>query len=161
MAHLGMFIELVVQTKDCAIYWSKAWETRCTEYNAAACLPCNWSARNKDVMTIVLSFSFLERAKRTVLHNALSNRSFIRDVQGGSWQRGCFQPTRRTCRAILVTSFWPGNYFHITFIFKWKMENYHNQTEYATHGPQLHRKQCCEKVSISHYGQNWSKKNRK
>jgi hypothetical protein len=65
-----------------------------------------------------------------------------------AWQRGCLHSSWTPNRAILVTSCWPGNYFHPIFIFKLKWET--NRTEYATNGPQLHRKQYCFTVSICH-----------
>jgi hypothetical protein len=42
-----------------------------------------------------------------------------------------------------------GKLFSSMFIFKLEMEIYLNRTEYATNGPQLHRKQCLT-VSICH-----------
>jgi hypothetical protein len=44
----------------------------------------------------------------------------IRNVQAGSWKRGCLQPTRKPSRAILVPSCWPRNYFNQCLVSNWK-----------------------------------------
>jgi hypothetical protein len=48
-------------------------------------------------------------------HHAIRNNR-------AAWQRGCLQTTRTSNRAILVTSFRPGNYFNQMFIFKLKLK---------------------------------------
>jgi hypothetical protein len=46
-----------------------------------------------------------EEAGTTTAH------AHIQNDRADSWQRGCLQSTRMPCRAILVTSCCPGNYF--------------------------------------------------
>jgi hypothetical protein len=59
----------------------------------------------------------------------------MRNVQAGSWWRGCFQPTRmdkpRHFGDVMLTG------KLLSLIVKLKMENYHNRTEYATNGPPI------------------------
>jgi hypothetical protein len=57
-----------------------------------------------------------------------------------AWQRSCLQATRTSNRAILVTSYRPGNYQCL----------FTNWNGKLTNGPQLHRKQYCFTVSICH-----------
>jgi hypothetical protein len=67
-----------------------------------------------------------------------------------AWQRGCLQATQTSNRTIFVTSYRPGNYFHLMFIFKlkWKTNIIGQNMQQMT--SQLHRKQYCFQVSICH-----------